>query len=205
MPHAMIAAFGGDVVEATLAFTRYCRAQEPDIKIVSLVDYHNDVVRDALAVARAMHVTFGPGSLAGVRVDTSESLVDASLAAVAAARGRDGLTGVNPELVRRLRTALDAGGFPDVGIIVSGGFNPTKIRRFESAGVPVAGYGIGSSLLGHNDGEDDGLLNDFDFTADVVMVDGRLESKVGRGYAPNPRLVRLDVRALCDGTGEVDR
>jgi nicotinate phosphoribosyltransferase len=205
MPHAMIAAFGGDVVAATLAFTRYCHAQEPDIKIVSLVDYHNDVVRDALAVARAMHTTFGAGSLAGVRVDTSEGVVDAALAGDAASRGREGLTGVNPELVRRLRGALDAGGFPDVGIIVSGGFNPAKIRRFESAGVPVAGYGIGSSLLGHNDGEDDGLLNDFDFTADVVMVDGRPESKVGRGYAPNPRLIRLDARALHGGAGTEGR
>jgi hypothetical protein len=27
MPHAMIAAFGGDVVAATLAFTRYCHAR----------------------------------------------------------------------------------------------------------------------------------------------------------------------------------
>jgi nicotinate phosphoribosyltransferase len=154
------------------------------------------VLRDAIAVARAMHETFGPGSLAGVRVDTSERMVDTSLTALAAARGREGLTGVNPELVRRLRVALDAAGFPEVGIIVSGGFNPSKIRRFEKEGVPVTGYGIGSSLLGHNDGDEDGLLNDFDFTADVVAVDGRLESKVGRGHSPNPRLVRLDPTTL---------
>ena len=196
MPHAMIAAFGGEVVEATLAFTRYCQAHERDVKIVSLVDYHNDVVADSLAVARAMHATFGAGSLAAVRVDTSERMVDSALAAAAAARGREGLTGVNPELVRRERAALDAEGFPEVGIIVSGGFTPAKIRRFETEGVPVTGYGIGSSLLGHNDGEADGLLNDFDFTADVVSVDGRLESKVGRGFAPNDRLVRLDLAAL---------
>lgn len=197
MPHAMIAAFGGDVVAATLAFTRYCHAHEPDVKVVSLVDYDNDVVRDALSVARAMHTTFGPGSLAAVRVDTSERLVDTSLTADAAARGREGLTGVNPELVRRLRAALDHAGFPDVGIIVSGGFTPAKIRHFERERIPVTGYGVGSSLLGHNDGEPDGLLNSFDFTADVVMVDGRLESKVGRGYAPNARLVRVDLAALA--------
>lgn len=196
MPHGMIAAFGGDVVAATLAFTRYCHANEPDVKVVSLVDYHNDVVRDALAVARAMHATFGAGSLAAVRVDTSERLVDTSLAADAAARGRDGLTGVNPELVRRLRAALDGAGFPEVGIIVSGGFTPAKIRRFEREGIPVTGYGVGSSLLGHNDGDADGLLNSFDFTADIVTVDGRLESKVGRGFAPNARLVRVDVATL---------
>ncbi|MCC6929982.1 MAG: hypothetical protein IT359_13450 [Gemmatimonadaceae bacterium] len=196
MPHAMIAAFGGDVVAATLAFTRYCLAHEPDVKVVSLVDYHNDVVRDTLAVARAMQATFGAGSLAGVRVDTSERLVDSSLAADAAARGRDGLTGVNPELVRRLRAALDGAGFPEVGIIVSGGFTPAKIRHFEREGIPVAGYGVGSSLLGHNDGDADGLLNSFDFTADIVTVDGHLESKVGRGFVPNARLVPVDVAAL---------
>ena len=195
MPHAMIAAFGGDVVAATLAFTRYCRTHEPDVHVVSLVDYSNDVIGDALAVARAMQSTFGPRSLAGVRVDTSERLVDVSLAGEAA-QGRDGLAGVNPELVRRLRAALDTEGFPEVGIIVSGGFTPSKIRRFEEERVPVAGYGVGSSLLGHNDGEGEGLLNDFDFTADIVTVDGRPESKVGRGYAPNERLIRVDTSAL---------
>ena len=79
---------------------------------------------------------------------------------------------------------------------MSGGFTPSKIRRFEREQIPVTGYGVGSSLRGHNDGEHDGLLNSFDFTADVVMVDGRLESKVGRGYAPNARLVRVDLGAL---------
>lgn len=195
MPHAMVAAFGGDTVAATLAFTRYCRAQEPDVGVVSLVDYHNDTITEALAVARAMRENFGKGSLAGVRVDTSERLVDVSLADEARA-GRPGLTGVNPELVRRLRVALDTAGFPEVGIIVSGGFTPAKIHRFESEQVPVAGYGVGSSLLGHNDGEAAGLLNDFDFTADIVAVDGRAEAKTGRGFTPNERLVSVNVEAL---------
>ena len=196
MPHAMIAAFGGDTVEATLAFARYCQMNEPDIGVVSLVDYHNDVVVDALAVARAMRNHFGPRSLAAVRVDTSESMVDRTLAHEAAQLPRELLTGVNPILVRRLRSALDAEGFMDVGIVVSGGFTPAKIRRFEEAGVPVTGYGVGSSLLGHNDGDAVGLINDFDFTADVVMVDGTREGKRGRELQPNDRLVRLDLSLL---------
>ncbi|MEO7963468.1 MAG: quinolinate phosphoribosyl transferase, partial [Gemmatimonadaceae bacterium] len=195
MPHAMIAAFGGNTVEATLAFTRYCRAHEPDVNVVALVDYRNDVIAESLAVARAMTEHFGPGTLAGVRVDTSERLVDDSLKDLVSA-GMEGLTGVNPELVRRLRAALDAARYPEVGIIVSGGFTPAKIRRFEAEGVPVAGYGVGSSLLGHNDGEGAGLLNDFDFTADIVAVDGCAESKTGRGYMPNERLVAVDMAAL---------
>jgi nicotinate phosphoribosyltransferase len=65
-----------------------------------------------------------------------------------------------------------------VRIVVSGGFTAQRISEFEAAGVPVDSYGVGSSLLrGSND-----------FTADVVMVDGRPVAKVGRQYNPNPRL-----------------
>jgi nicotinate phosphoribosyltransferase len=172
------------------------------VRVVSLVDYDNDVVRDSLSVARAMHAAFGPDSLAAVRVDTSETLVDVSLADVAAREGAADVAGVNPRLIRHLRQRLDEAGFAHVGIIVSGGFTPARMRRFEQTRVPVAGYGIGSSLLGHNDGAEDGLLNDFDFTADVVSVDGRLESKVGRGLSPNPRLIRLDLAALRECESE---
>ena len=192
MPHAMIAAFGGDVVAATLAFARYVRECEPDVRVVSLVDYRNDVVRDALAVARAMRAEFGDAALTGVRVDTSERMVDRSLAGREAEHPGEALTGVNPPLVRRLRAALDAEGFAAVGVVVSGGFTPRKITRFEQEQVPVAAYGVGSSLLGHNGGEADGLLANFDFTADIVEVDGRAESKVGREYRPNERLVRVE-------------
>ena len=192
MPHAMIAAFGGDVVEATLAFTRYVRAEEPGVAVVSLVDYHNDVVTDSLAVARAMRREFGEGALSGVRVDTSERLVDRSLEGAGDRYPGERLQGVSPHLVRLLRQALDAEGFDGVGIVVSGGFTPRRIERFESEAVPVSAYGVGSSLLGHNDGESDGLLANFDFTADIVEVDGTAESKVGRGLKPNERLVRVE-------------
>ena len=195
MPHALIAAYGGDVVAATLAFARYARAVEPDVAVVSLVDYHNDVVRDSLAVARAMRDEFGPGSLAGVRVDTSERLVDRSLEGVVPEPG-ERLHGVSPRLVRLLRTRLDEAGFPDVGVVVSGGFTPARITAFEQAGVPVLAYGVGSSLLGHNHGEVDGLLTSFDFTGDIVTLDGKPEGKVGRGLNPNPRLVALDWERL---------
>jgi nicotinate phosphoribosyltransferase len=191
MPHAMIAAFHGDTVEATLAFARYARDFEPGLRIFSLVDYHNKVVDTSLAVARAMEREFGPGALAAVRIDTSETLIDRSLIEDPQVWGRESLTGVNAPLVRKLRAALDRECFPGVGILVSGGFTPAKIRRFEAEGVPVTGYGVGSSLLGHNDG-DQGLLTSFDFTADLVRVDGDPHHKVGRPLLPNPRLVRVD-------------
>jgi nicotinate phosphoribosyltransferase len=200
MPHALIAAFDGDVVEASLAFARYVRENEPEVAIVSLVDYRNDVIGDSLAVARAMRSAFGDGVLSAVRVDTAERLIDRSMIDDPEYWGVEPLTGVNPPLVRRLREALDAEGFGYVGIVVSGGLNPEKIRRFERQGVPVVAYGVGSSLLGHNDGAH-GLLNNFDFTADVVEVDGEPQSKVGRRFRPNPRLCRVDPSMLAGAGG----
>jgi nicotinate phosphoribosyltransferase len=191
MPHAMIAAFEGDTVQATLAFARYLRAEEPDVQVMSLVDYDNDAVRTSLEVARAVRAEFGDGVLTGVRVDTSERLIDESLIGDPAVWGRAKLTGVNAYLVQKMRAALDAEGFDYVGIVVSGGFTPDKIKGFEAEGIPVAAYGVGSSLLGHSRG-DNGLLTDFDFTGDLVRLDGKPEGKIGRSFRENPRMVRLD-------------
>ncbi|HYW12250.1 MAG TPA: hypothetical protein VE871_09835 [Longimicrobium sp.] len=191
MPHAMIAAFNGDTVAATLAFARYLKAEEPDVHVMSLVDYDNDSVQTSLAVARAVRTELGDGVLTGVRVDTSERLIDQSLIGDPAVWGRARLTGVNAHLVRKMRAALDSEGFEYVGIVVSGGFTPDKIKSFEKEDVPVAAYGVGSSLLGHSRG-DTGLLTDFDFTADLVRVDGKEEGKVGRTWRDNPRFVRVD-------------
>ena len=196
MPHSMIAAFGGDTVAATLAFAHYVAAREPEVKVASLVDYDNDAVGTTLAVARAMRDEFGPGRLWAVRIDTSEKLVDKALASRVGAHPTEPLNGVVPALVEAVRSALDAEGFREVGIGVSGGFTPVKIARFESLGVPVAFYGVGSSLLGHNRGEADGLVTSFDFTADIVRVDGQEESKVGRGERPNPALVPVSSEML---------
>ncbi len=171
VPHGLIAAFDGDTVEATRALAARLPA---DIRIISLVDFDNDCVGTALAVARAL----GP-RLSGVRLDTSESMVDRS---VVPQMGDFDPRGVNPQLVRNVRTALDAHGFHAVQINVSGGFDPDKIRRFESEGVPVDSYGVGSSLFGGR----------YDFTADIVLVDGRPLAKQGRWHRPNPRLERVE-------------
>ena len=194
MPHSLIATYHGDVVAATVAFTEYCQAREPGVAIVSLVDYRNDVITDALAVAHAMRDRFGPGVLAGVRVDTSERLTDRSLAGRDAEFPGEPLTGVNAPLIRSLRAALDAAGFPDVGITASGGFTPARIRAFESAGVPVSTYGVGSSLLGHTHDPDDGLISSCDYTADIIAVDGHPEHKAGRPPRPNPSFIRYAPR-----------
>jgi nicotinate phosphoribosyltransferase len=167
VPHALISAYGGNTV---LAATKFAEWAPEDLNVTVLVDFENDSVKTALEVARAL----GP-RLWGVRLDTSETLVDRSLWGE---MGDFKPTGVNERLVRKVRDALDADGFERVRIVASGGFTVEKIRDFEQRGVPVDAYGIGSSLIrGAND-----------FTADVVLTDGRPSAKVGRSYRPNPRL-----------------
>jgi nicotinate phosphoribosyltransferase len=167
VPHALIASYGADTV---LAATKFAEWAPADMRITVLVDFDNDSVRTALDVAAAL----GP-RLWGVRLDTSESLVDRSLWGEL---GDFTPTGVNERLVRNLRAALDAAGHGEVRIVVSGGFTVDKIRMFEERGVPVDAYGIGSSLIrGSND-----------FTADIVVTDGEPSAKVGRRLRPNPRL-----------------
>ena len=167
VPHALIAAYGGDTV---VAATRFADWASDDMNVTVLVDFENDSVRTALEVAHAL----GP-RLWGVRLDTSESLVDRSLWEE---MGDFRPTGVNPRLVGNVREALDRAGFSAVRIVVSGGFTVEKIREFEENDVPVDAYGVGSSLIrGSND-----------FTADIVMTDGEPSAKVGRRYRPSPRL-----------------
>jgi nicotinate phosphoribosyltransferase len=141
--------------------------------VTVLVDFENDSVRTALEVAD----TLGE-RLWGVRLDTSELMVDRSLWPD---MGDFKPTGVNEVLVRRVREALDAAGHEHVHIVASGGFDADKIASFERAGAPVDAYGVGSSLVrGAND-----------FTADVVRVEGRDCAKAGRRFRPNPRLERV--------------
>ena len=167
VPHALIAAYGGNTV---LAATKFAEWASEDFNITVLVDFENDSVRTALDVARAL----GP-KLWGVRLDTSGQLVDRSLWGEL---GDFDPRGVNERLVHQVRDALDEDGFERVKIVASGGFTVSKIEEFERHGVPVDAYGVGSSLIrGEND-----------YTADIVLADGRPVAKVGRRYRANPRL-----------------
>ena len=171
VPHSLISSYGGDTV---LAAKRFADWAPPDLNVVVLVDFDNDSVRTSLEVARAL----GP-RLWGVRLDTSETLVDRSLWDE---MGDFDPQGVNERLVRKVRAALDDAGFDEVRIVASGGFTVEKIEAFEEQGVPVDSYGIGSSLIrGSND-----------FTADIVATDGKPAAKVGRRQRPNPRLERVE-------------
>ncbi|MDE2481565.1 MAG: quinolinate phosphoribosyl transferase [bacterium] len=173
VPHALIAAYGGDTVLATQKFAEYI---DPGVNVIALVDFENDCVGTSLACARALG-----DRLWGVRLDTSGTLVDRSLWEQL---GTFVPTGVNPQLVRNVRDALDAEGFDRVKIVASGGFTAARIAQFEAAGVPVDAYAVGSAFF-----EGSGR---YDFTADIVAIerDGTWHEchKVGRPERPNPRL-----------------
>jgi nicotinate phosphoribosyltransferase len=194
IPHALIAVYGGDTTVATLKFDEHINRSpealghvtgpgtaEGHVNVTALVDFQNDVVNTSLGVAHALG-----GRLWGVRVDTSESMVDLSI--VRELVHTEGLApaevrGVTPRLVELLREALDASGYKHVRIVASGGFDAEKIRRFEELGVPVDVYGVGSALV-HG--------TTFDHTADIVRVDGRAVGKVGRAFAESERLHPVD-------------
>jgi nicotinate phosphoribosyltransferase len=170
VPHALISAYGGNTV---LAASKFAEWAPPDLNITVLVDFENDSVRTSLEVARALG-----NRLWGVRLDTSEMLVDRSLWSE---MGDFRPTGVNERLVWKVREALDENGFERVKIVASGGFDAEKIGEFEERGVPVDSYGVGSALIrGEND-----------YTGDIVLTDGLPSAKIGRRFRPNERLERV--------------
>lgn len=171
VPHSLIAAYGGDTVAAAEAFARHFG---DEVNVVVLVDFANDSVETSLQVADALG-----DQLWGVRLDTSDTLVDRSLWED---MGAFKPTGVNVALVQKVRDELNRHGHQRVRIVASGGFDREKIESFERVGAAVDACGVGSALIA---GEND-------FTADIVKVEGRPLAKVGRSFRPNPRLEPVD-------------
>jgi len=213
VPHAVIACFLSDTAAAMLAFAATI---PPAVPRIALVDFGNDSVTDSLRTLRAMfsqyHKLVDRGEesearkyvLFGVRLDTSGSMRDVNVPPL----GDPKLDlGVTPRLAFTVRQALDNAwqnwDVPphwqqraeeycrNVKIVVSGGFGPEKIRRFEKLGAPVDFYGVGSSLMSN----DATLGTNTDFTADVVRIKINDEwvdmAKLGRCPCDNPDLERV--------------
>lgn len=168
IPHALIASFKGDTAAASQVFYREFKGP-----VIALVDFKNDCVKTSLEVARKLG-----RHLIGVRLDTAENLIDQSVRS----KSKEA-RGVSAELVRNVRRSLDKEGFRWVKIILSGGFDEEKLRKFNRLKVPYDGVGIGSWFY----------RDRIDFTADVVRVDGKPCAKVGRKYRPNPRLKKISL------------
>lgn len=209
--HAAIASFLGDTAEAMMQFAHILPAHIPRI---ALVDFNNDSVRDTLRVLDSLFTKYRElmdakniaeaqkYKLYGVRLDTSGSLRDVSVQPL----GDVALDlGVNPRLVFNVRQAIDNAwenwNLPtawkeagkefchNVKIVVSGGFNPEKIRKFEKLEVPVDIYAVGSYLFNNSD------ATGTDYTSDVVRVKIHGEwidmAKVGRKVGENENLERV--------------
>ncbi len=209
--HAAIASFLGDTAEAMMQFSNILPAHIPRI---ALVDFNNDSVRDTLRTLDTMFVKYRElmdagrkeeaekYKLYGVRLDTGGNLRDVSVTPL----GDPALDlGVNPRLVFNVRQGVDHAwerwNIPaswieaaqefchNVKIVVSGGFNPEKIRKFEKLEVPVDIYAVGSYLFNNSNG------TSTDYTADVVRVKIHGEwidmAKVGRKVGENENLERV--------------
>ncbi|ATQ35767.1 nicotinate phosphoribosyltransferase [Mesoplasma entomophilum] len=173
MPHALIQAFDGDIIKATEAFYRTF----PESNLLSLIDYNNDCVRDAVKVANHFKE-----KLWAVRIDTSGNLIDKYLEENKMKYPANAnLYGVNEYLIKEVRNALDKTGNTHVKIIVSSGLTAEKIKEFEANNVPVDIYGVGGYLA----------KIDNNFTGDAVLINGKEQAKFGRKNMPSDRLKQI--------------
>ena len=136
VPHGLIAAYGGDTVAAAEAVLRRFG---DEMNITVLVDFVNHSVHTALEVADALGT-----DLWGVRLDTSEAIVDARGGRRWATRASRRATPAGREGARRARRGGPSG---TSGSWCLAGSTRIAIRAFEASGVPVDAYGVGSSLI----------------------------------------------------------
>ncbi len=155
MPHALLLMVG-DTVKAALAYDATMPTEAPR---VVLVDTFKDEAEEAIRVAEALG-----SSLQAIRLDTPRE------------RG-----GVTPHLVKEIRARLALAGFPEIGVFVSGGLTPDRIRALKEAG--VTGFGVGSFIA---------RAEPLDMTMDLKAINGHPVAKRGRipGLTEAPRLIR---------------
>jgi len=160
MPHALVLILG-DTVAAAEAFNR---VMPPSVPRSVLVDTLHDEAEEAIRVAS----TLGP-ILQSIRLDTPSE------------RG-----GVTVDIVREVRARLDLAGYPYVGIFISGGLTVERIRQLRESGVPIAGFGVGSTISS---------APPIDFTADIKAIANHPVAKRGRipGLTPNARLRQIQL------------
>ncbi|MFB6096299.1 MAG: nicotinate phosphoribosyltransferase [Haloferacaceae archaeon] len=144
MPHALLICFGkGHQEDAWRAFDE---AVPEDVPRVALVDTYSDEKDEAIRAAEALG-----DRLDSVRLDTTGSR-----------------RGDFRHIVREVRWELDARGYEDVDIFLSGGLGPDQLRELRDV---ADGFGVG----GHISNADP-----VDFALDIVEVDGELAAKRGK-------------------------
>ncbi|MDG5775574.1 nicotinate phosphoribosyltransferase [Haloarculaceae archaeon H-GB1-1] len=143
MPHALLICFGKGNQED--AWRTFDEAVGPDVPRVALCDTFSDEVDESVRAAAAVE------DLDSVRIDTTSSR-----------------RGDFQHIVREVRWELDARGYDDVGIFVSGGLGPSELRGLRDL---VDGFGVGSYVSN---------ADPLDFSLDLVELDGEPVSKRGK-------------------------
>ncbi|MCS6877604.1 MAG: nicotinate phosphoribosyltransferase [Geminicoccaceae bacterium] len=123
MAHSFIQAFANER-EAFLAFAR----SRPKALIL-LIDTYDTEAAARLVVDLAPELAARGTPVAGVRIDSGDLA----------------------EHARRVRAILDEGGLREVKIFASGGIDEELLARHLAEGVPIDGYGIGTSLTTSTD------------------------------------------------------
>jgi nicotinate phosphoribosyltransferase len=123
MAHAFIQAHDSEAA----AFENFARARPANL--VLLIDTY-DTERGAEKVVALAPTLASLGiTLRGVRLDSGDLA----------------------EHARAVRRILDAGGLEAVQILASGGLDEDQLQAFTAAGVPIDGFGIGTSLVTSDD------------------------------------------------------
>ena len=120
MPHALIIAFGNQVV----AWKAFDEIMDKDIPRLALVDTYADEKAEAIMAAEALGK-----KLQGVRLDTPSSR-----------------RGDMARIVKEVRWELDLRGFKHVKIFVSGGLDEHQIKELIAAGADA--FGVGTYISG---------------------------------------------------------
>lgn len=165
MAHSFIQAHGSEE-DAFLAFAR-ARPQ----RLVLLIDTY-DTERAAGAVARlASRLTAEGIHVHGVRIDSGDLAMHA----------------------HSVRAILDAHGLKQITIFASGGLDEAEIARLLSAGAPIDGFGVGTSLTTSADAPA------LDCAYKIQEYEGLARRKTSEGKATWPG--RKQVFRSCDAAG----
>ncbi|MFQ3476141.1 nicotinate phosphoribosyltransferase [Halonotius sp. F2-221B] len=144
MPHALLLCFGRGEQEA--AWRAFDAAVGEETQRIALCDTFSDEVDESLRAADALG-----DALDGVRLDTTGSR-----------RGKF------RHIIREVRWELDAAGYEDVDIFLSGGLGVDDLRELRDV---ADGFGVGSTISN---------ADPVDFALDIVEVDGEAIAKRGK-------------------------
>jgi len=171
MAHSFIQAHADE----TEAFRRFARSR-PD-SVILLIDTYDTEAAARKVVALAPELAAEGITVRGVRLDSGD-LADHAV---------------------KVRRILDDGGLGDVTIFASGGLDEDALADFTARGVPIDGYGIGSSLVASSDAPT------LDTAYKLQEFDGLARRKRSEGKATWPGRKQVFRRYDAEGRMAGDR